>query len=404
MGAYATCTVFVLLLTRLFLVSSEFGTQYFMIRKEINVHEAVTLNVIFSIVASLLAGATGFLLVRFNVPILRPMFGQASRDSLYLSLMMILPLALGHTLYVQVSGLRRYGPLARVQFIRTTLATASVIVLVWWLDLQVNGAVVALMVGHVVLAVLLLVDLRRHYGISLQLPARSWFTKSVQFGARAHPFQLGIDSERRLGIIGLGMVSSRADVGIFAVAVSLVARLGELPQSVGVVIYPRLVGGTNENARIVGLWLRLISGVMATLMVVLLVLSNPLVTILYSKAFLDVVPLLWILAPGMVALAQAAVLVPFFNSINRPGVSSWAMGIGIGANLLCLVILLPTVGLTGAAIALLVGLSCRTLTLACMFHRVTGHGIAATWLPQRSDLSYLKSTLRQVLPRREASR
>ncbi len=411
MGAYATCTVFVLLLAQLFLLGSEIGTQYFMVSKQITIDEASTLNIIYATVGATLAVLCGYALVRTDVGFLSHLFGQAPAETLYLSLVMMLPLSIGVSLSIQLSGLRRFDLLARTQLMRTVTVAVSVVVLVWILDIGVNGGIIALTLSHFVTVTVLFWDLRREYKTRPRIPERRWFGRTLGYGLKAQPFNLGINLERRMGIIGLGLVASGVEVGLFAVAISLFGRLAELPHIVGNVAYPRLfadsgeVDETGERASTMGTWLRLTGGTMTLLVAMLFPLVWPAIFILNGRKYLDVVPSLWILAPGLVALALASLLVPWFNSISKPAVASWAMGAGVLAHLLCLVILLPRIGLEGAAIALTVGASCRTLVLATLFHRLTGLGLRAVWMPHRGDIAYLRATLRNarsVVPIRKA--
>jgi len=401
MGAYATCTVFVLLLTQLFLMGTEFGTQYFMMDKKITVDEAVTLNLIYSTLAALLAVTSGILLIRLDLGVLRILFEQAPNDSLYLSTTMILPLAINHSFTIQLSGLRRYGILARAQLFRTIAQTAVVLGLVWIFDMGINGGILSLTVSHIVLLVLLSRDLRREYGISLRMPRRHWFVRTVGYGVRANPLHIGMGLERRMGITGLNVTSEGAEVGFFSTAISHISRFVEIPQVVGVVIYPRLFGNEEEEERSAdvvafSLWLRLMGVFMVAVAVLLIAFSWPLVRVLHGPKYMEVIPLLWILAPGLVAMALAAVLAPYFNSLEKPGVTSWSMGMGVLVNLVGLLILLPVIGTHGAAVALTAGVSCRALVLVVAFHRTSGLSVLKVWLLRKQDFAYLMAIIRDV--------
>lgn len=401
MGSYAICTVYVLLLLQLFLLGSEYGTQYFMMAKKITVSETFTLNVIYSTAAAVLSVGSGLTLVWLEIGFLDPFFGKAPRETLYLSMTMLFPLALGHALIIQLSGLRRYGILARVQLFRSLAQAGTVLTLVWALDLGLNGAILALTASHIVMVTLLLRELGREYGTKMALPRKNWLARTIGYGVRANPLHLGMSCERRMGLIGLGLVASGSDVGVFNVAISHVTRLADIPHVVGVVIYPKLFGDDSgaersDSAHVFSLWLRLTGAIMVAVAAALVVFSWPGVLILHGRAYLGAVTLLWILAPGLVAWALCSVLVPYFNSIEQPGVTSWSMGIGLLVNLACLVILLPGQGIEGVAIALTAGILTRMLVLAVMFHRATKLRFASVWIPRRSDLGYLWAILRDA--------
>ena len=117
-------------------------------------------------------------------------------------------------------------------------------------------------------------------------------------------------------------------------------------------------------------------------------------------AFAPAAPLMWIMALAVLAYAAASIFVTYFNSINRPGVCSWAAWLGLSANAATLLALHPTLGMASAAWALAVGMAVRAAFLAVLFHRWTGAALLATWLPKRSDLAYLWALLRPLWPPR----
>jgi O-antigen/teichoic acid export membrane protein len=71
------------------------------------------------------------------------------------------------------------------------------------------------------------------------------------------------------------------------------------------------------------------------------VLAVPIVRILLSDAFMPVVPLLWVLAPGVMLYSGAKVLMAYFRGVNRPGICSWVVWIGLCVNVTMLFLLYP---------------------------------------------------------------
>ena len=107
--------------------------------------------------------------------------------------------------------------------------------------------------------------------------------------------------------------------------------------------------------------------------------------VLLSEAFLPVVPILWVLAPGVLALSGSLVMMAYFNSVNRPDVCSWATGVGLSANVGSLVILYPLLGFEAAAWAMTIVFVSRSVFLLFMYRRAARVSLASLWLPQRGD-------------------
>jgi O-antigen/teichoic acid export membrane protein len=117
------------------------------------------------------------------------------------------------------------------------------------------------------------------------------------------------------------------------------------------------------------------------------VLARPAVLLILSPKFLAAVPLIWIMAPGVFLRATSKILIPFFMGTDRPGVSSWAVAAGIVVNVVALLLLLPVIGLAGAAWAMTLGFLASSIVLVLSFRRVTGMGLAETWRPRAGDMA-----------------
>ena len=72
-------------------------------------------------------------------------------------------------------------------------------------------------------------------------------------------------------------------------------------------------------------------------------------------------------------------------------------------NLITLLILLPVMGLSGAAWAMTTGYVVSTVFLVAAFNRATGMGLSETWRPRREDVSYLLDVIRNSMNRSNAA-
>ena len=160
-------------------------------------------------------------------------------------------------------------------------------------------------------------------------------------------------------------------------------RLRMISDAVGNALLPRIAG--SGRPELTTLCLRVVScGTVAAILAMLLI-STPLVRILFSEAFLPAVPLLWIIAPGVLAYAGAGILGTFFKGIDRPGICSWAVSLGLAANLIAIPVLYPVVGVSAAAWGLTLGMICRLVLLAAAFARATRMRWSSIWLPRPGD-------------------
>ena len=175
--------------------------------------------------------------------------------------------------------------------------------------------------------------------------------------------------------------------GLLTAASGLMLGFLLISSAVGTALFPWVAGV--ERVEMVARCLRLVCVRTALPLLVLLALSATLVRLLLSDAFPPVVPLLWIIAPGLLAYAVSGIFMTHFKGAHRPDICSWAVFLGLCANLGALLLLYPSLGVAAAAWGLTIGMVCGCSFLSIVFHRTTRTGLTAVWRPRHSDLDFL---------------
>ena len=145
-----------------------------------------------------------------------------------------------------------------------------------------------------------------------------------------------------------------ADLGRYAVAVSLSLLPIPLVSAIGNVAFPRLAaqrdvtGATHRLQRIAVMGSAILA---AGILLPLALTAYWMVPLIFGAAYRGAVPLLWILTPGSVFLACGQVVGDLLRGRNRPIVVAWAQGLAAVFTVVLLLALLPLVGVAGAAIA-----------------------------------------------------
>lgn len=145
-----------------------------------------------------------------------------------------------------------------------------------------------------------------------------------------------------------------ADLGRYAIAVSLTMLPMPFVSAIGYVAFPRLASQARATAatRHMQRLAVLGSAGLATAMVVpLAVVAYWLVPLVFGAGYRGAVPLLWILSPGAVCLACGQVTVDLLRGRNRPLFAARAQGLAAVFTVVLLFALLPVVGVASAAIA-----------------------------------------------------
>jgi O-antigen/teichoic acid export membrane protein len=145
-----------------------------------------------------------------------------------------------------------------------------------------------------------------------------------------------------------------ADLGRYAIAVSISLLSMPLVTAIGNVAFPRLAAQhevTDATLRLQRLSVLASAGLAAVILVPLAVASHWLVPLVFGAAYRGVVPLLWMLTPGSIFLACGQVTSDLLLARRHPAVVAWAQGTAVIFTVALLFALLPLVGVYAAAIA-----------------------------------------------------
>jgi O-antigen/teichoic acid export membrane protein len=152
----------------------------------------------------------------------------------------------------------------------------------------------------------------------------------------------------------LSVAVAPADLGRYAIAVSITLLPAPLVSAIGYVLLPTLAAGKADHAQAREIQRKavLVSLGLASAILIPIALAAPrLVPLVFGPAYQQAVPLVWILAPGGIFLSCGQMVANLLRGLNRQMVVARAEGIAVIFTLLLLAALLPVLGVTGAAIA-----------------------------------------------------
>ena len=184
----------------------------------------------------------------------------------------------------------------------------------------------------------------------------------------------------------LSQTVAPADLGRYAIAVSLTSVPIPLVAAIGNVAFPRLAARravTDETRRLQLLAVLGSAGLAAAILLPLALVAYWLLPLVFGEAYRGVLPLLWLLTPGAVFLACNQVVGDLLRGRNHPVVVAWAQGLAAVFTVVLLLVLLPIIGVAGAAIAstisygLALAVMLRSLWRLPRHARGSGHTVPA---------------------------
>lgn len=219
--------------------------------------------------------------------------------------------------------------------------------------------VTALFIADVVVAVGAWIRIARQVRAGSPLPPRqlgrpdrALGTRIVRFGLRSQVGGVVSLLNLRLDVVILGAFASPVTVGVYVVA-SKYAELLRLPAvALTWVAYPTVARqGAGSFARRAGRSVSVLLPIGVVTAAVLALSAFPLLPLVYGHQFSEATwPAAWI-ALGLVAEPAAGLASAYLMGTGRPGTNSLILGVGLAITIVLDLLLIPTYGALGAAVA-----------------------------------------------------
>lgn len=291
-----------------------------------------------------------------------------------------------------LQGLQNFNGFNIINVIRVTSLLIAYTVLLVCLRLDVQWAAIGWIVTILlvsIVSVYFVVKEVKNFKIVLD-PKQIY--SSLKVGGRATLANFSWILLSRSDIYLIGYFCGTADVGYYAIAALVAETLVITPQIVGLLIFPKASAQEKDSHLLIAKLNRITivySVIMATL---LIFFGKPIIILLMGSDFAKSFYALLILLPGIIAVNSGSNIGSFIG--GREGYPSililstvMALVINVSLNM----ILIPKIGILGAAISTSIGYSTSILLYCKYFKELTALPFREFLLPQWKDLIYFKT-------------
>ena len=204
----------------------------------------------------------------------------------------------------------------------------------------------------------------------------------------------------RLDLFLLAYFRDLREVGLYALAASLAQLVWLVSGAVATAVFAHVGSASDdphEAASRTAALSRSVLIIQVGLAGALRSIAQPVLRILYGDSFVPAASPLWLLLPGVVALGAATVVSAHIAGLGYPALNLVGAVVGLSVTLALDVLLIPSVGMNGAAIASTASYASTALSTTFFFFRLTGLPATATFAVRTSDFNRLLSGLRSVI-------
>ena len=398
-GSYAVCMVFAMVLRIFASVGCGVASPYFIASGRLTLSEGTSNTLVYMVLSSLVGIGVGLALTVLPLPFL----AKAQWGSFVLALGMI-PSLIAYEVVAQIlTAIRRFTAYAVFTTVLPVLQLVLILILPGLLGWGVNGALLAVICAAALTTALILAYLRLRCALTWVRPSASQLGMMFRFGLRYYLGKLSNLANTKVGTIILAFFATSEDIGLFALAMALVGAVEMIPDTLSIVLLPRVAEDKTGRPELTAQAARLLALICGTALLVLAVLADVVIAILFPPEFAPAAILVRILCVGMVVRCASKVLVPYLIARDHPGLASLSVAAGVGVNLAVLWTLLPRIGVSASALAVTLSYLVSSTVLQIAFSHVSGMGLIATWRIRKADFAAFAPLWRRIRGGRKSS-
>ncbi|MBI4775732.1 MAG: flippase [Deltaproteobacteria bacterium] len=317
------------------------------------------------------------------------LFRGVGVDPLLIALLLF-PVALLQNFYLSLlHGKQEFTSYNGALLVSPSAALVLVFFAVFVLDLEIVGALVgviaAQLIGLVFVASMIHKRVRSEVA---ELASETYAKPCIVYGLKAHFSNVLTFLNYRIDIFLVNYFLDPLSTGVYVVAVNIAERLWILSQSVSFVLFPRL----SELHRTEGDSHRLAQTLAKAVLVVTLaavgilaVVSKPFIVLIFGPEYAGAsTALLWLL-PGIAFGNLSRVLSNDIAARGRPELNTYSAALEVGINLAANLVLIPKMGINGAALATTLAYTCDAAAKVAVFSHLNRSRWWELFVPGRDD-------------------
>ncbi len=202
---------------------------------------------------------------------------------------------------------------------------------------------------------------------------------------------------KRLGYYFIRYFTGLSSLGVYTAGTQLTEGLKLISQSISLVQFSTLSNTSDKTyAKDITIKLMKVAVVLTLLaLIVLFLIPVSVYVIMFGTDFIRVKPIIMLLAPGVLALSANTVFAHFFSGMGNPKINLWSNSIGFTMVLILAILLIPSYGFYGAAIAVSASYLISMMYNYVLFKKQT-NTVLSELIPKVSDLKELGSLLKTL--------
>ncbi|HET6456204.1 MAG TPA: oligosaccharide flippase family protein [Armatimonadota bacterium] len=253
------------------------------------------------------------------------------------------------------------------------------------LRMGVKGGVLAMLLSYTVAGVLTGLLVWRLEGCEARINP-GLVKDLLGFGWRSYLSHITMHLNYRLDRFIINFFVGTAGLGYYSVAVSFAELLFSVSDSVRTALLPRIAADSKYGNITTAVVCRHVIMISLVAGGVMLVAAKPLVSFLYTPAFLPAIRPFFLLLPGVIMMNICRILYVDLAGRGKPIFTAYSSLVGLAFTIILDIALIPRWGIAGAAVASTIAYTASAIFALIAFHKVSGLSPLEVFKIRRKDL------------------
>lgn len=278
-----------------------------------------------------------------------------------------------------------------LKWLTSLLTLITIFIFVYIFRLSVTGAIVGLTLASVIVLVITAVIISKDYGFKIHYN-KNIISKIFKMGIVYALALFVIQLNFRADILVLNLLSTKEEIGVYSVGVSVAEKLWQLPFAIGVVLISHSAATNNipEMVKDVSRLLRLAFLIIFAASIVLYFISPWIMPLIYGKAFERSALVVQNILPGILFFVIVRIISSSMAGIGKPWIILLIFIPTLILNIILNFIWIPEYGCIGAAWATNVSYIIGSIVVLIAFARITKTQIWSVIRYNKEDFKFFK--------------
>ena len=395
-GSFAVCWTFLSIQLMFCVFGIGDANTYSLASSKATVSQVLGANIYLAFLSCAIVGSISYQLI--DLPY--EFFSKASRVEFLWIIIALWPWVFSIYLISILRGKNLYASMNFIKLAAPVTSLLGLLVFCYFFRLGVVGAIMARISGPLTVIVFALVKLRSEiHLVELFTGGLKQISNTLHYAVRGFLGVLAQTMNIQLGTILMAFFLETSEVGFYAIAMAIVARIWVVPDSICTILMPNLAQKEEVSDEFISRILRLVIIIVSVVSVGVALISKPFIRFGFGVDFLPVVTAIYILLIGTVARSLTKIITAYLLAINRPGTNSAIKLIFVLFYIGLLFILIPRYGFVGGPLATSFSFVMEMLITILVFARISHLKSWRMMIIQKEDFRYIWSNINTLFAR-----